>query len=213
MLISGTTYTDSCIVVKGVHEYMVRALKLELGTAGSYYNLSQGLCDTAYNSFDFSALAAFNSTLAGVTLSCSASHSLNPSYSWNFGNGQSSNLPNPVTSYVANGLYTVVLTASHPCYTDSSSIVIQVVSVRIPEVALSGSYQLLPNPGHETIRVLGPGDKKLGITLFSIEGKQVKEWSDVTPGKELDVTSLARGVYLLQINDGQKTAIHKLLLE
>ncbi len=41
------TFTDSTAVSNGENVYMVRAVKLEETTSGSYYNLSQGIFDTA----------------------------------------------------------------------------------------------------------------------------------------------------------------------
>lgn len=45
-LITGTTYTDAS-PKNGKNYYMVRALKLEKGASGTYFNLSQGIFDTA----------------------------------------------------------------------------------------------------------------------------------------------------------------------
>ncbi|MEZ4808128.1 MAG: thrombospondin type 3 repeat-containing protein [Flavobacteriales bacterium] len=40
--VTGTTFTDDASGLNGAVRYMVRALKLEVGHSGSYYNLSQG---------------------------------------------------------------------------------------------------------------------------------------------------------------------------
>ena len=45
-IIAGTTYTDTDFNHAGKYFYNVRAIKLEQTPSGSYYNLSQGVCDT-----------------------------------------------------------------------------------------------------------------------------------------------------------------------
>ncbi|HHS96120.1 MAG TPA: T9SS type A sorting domain-containing protein, partial [Phaeodactylibacter sp.] len=42
------TYVDECVAPDRTYTYMVRALRLEHSASGSYYNLSQGITDTAY---------------------------------------------------------------------------------------------------------------------------------------------------------------------
>ena len=41
--IAGNTFTDNCLIYKGVYTYMVRALKLESGPSGTYFNMSEAL--------------------------------------------------------------------------------------------------------------------------------------------------------------------------
>lgn len=53
-------------------------------------------------------------------------------YSWNFGDSQTSTLENPNHYYLADGTYTVVLTASNACGTATST---QTVTVTTPPVA------------------------------------------------------------------------------
>jgi hypothetical protein len=115
-IITGNVYTDSCLIIKGIHEYMVRALKLEHTPSGSYFNLSEGISDTAFNALDITSIAAFTHTNAGISVSFNATSTLSLLYSWHFGDGQTSSGPNPTKTYTANGTYTIQLIATHPCF-------------------------------------------------------------------------------------------------
>ncbi len=62
-IITTTSYTDSCLVYPGTYTYMVSALLLQQSPSGTYYNLSQGISDTALNTN-----AAFNAGNVTATL-------------------------------------------------------------------------------------------------------------------------------------------------
>ena len=47
--LTDTFYADTLLPVDGLYTYMVRAIKLEQTPGGSFFNLSQGVCDTAWN--------------------------------------------------------------------------------------------------------------------------------------------------------------------
>lgn len=55
-IISDTTFIDNSASDSGVYRYMVRAVKLQITPSGSYYNLSLGKYDTAYNDKAFVAI-------------------------------------------------------------------------------------------------------------------------------------------------------------
>lgn len=62
-----------------------------------------------------SATAGFSSTTTGLTANFTNSSSNATSYSWDFGDGQTSTSANPSHTYATDGVYTVVLTATNAC--------------------------------------------------------------------------------------------------
>lgn len=52
-------------------------------------------------------------------------------YFWNFGDGQTSTFANPSNDYTAIGTYTVTLTVSNNCGSDSAS---QIISIEVPDL-------------------------------------------------------------------------------
>lgn len=61
--------------------------------------------------------AGFSSTTNGATATFTNNSANANSYSWNFGDGNSSTLEDPVHTYASDGTYTVTLTATGPCGT------------------------------------------------------------------------------------------------
>lgn len=81
-------------------------------TANSYlnaYNFTITYVPCTFPTVDFS----FNATNNNVTFTNLSQNA--QTYTWSFGDGSSSTLANPGHSYVSTGTYTVSLTASNPC--------------------------------------------------------------------------------------------------
>lgn len=212
-LITGNSYTDSCLVVKGVHEYMVRALKLEQVPSGSYYNLSEGISDTAYHSFDLSALALFTQTVQGVTVSFNATSTLNPAYQWNFGNGQSSTAPNPTTTYSSNGSFTVQLIATHPCKSDTAYSVVNITEVGLSEFGFAANVEVFPNPGKGLLQISTTKELPVSARVYNTEGRLVYSLDYPKGLSEIDLRELPRGIYLLNLQGDDNNAVKKIILE
>lgn len=61
-IISDTTFSDRSTSDSGTYQYLIRAIMLEITPSGSYYNLSLGKYDTAYNHQAFVSIAESNHT-------------------------------------------------------------------------------------------------------------------------------------------------------
>jgi PKD repeat protein len=81
--------------------------------------------------------ANFSSTVSGLDVQFTSSSSNATAYSWDFGDNQGSNAPNPSHTYAADGTYTVVLTVSNDCGT--STFTQNVVITTAPEAGFSAS--------------------------------------------------------------------------
>ncbi|MDX1913268.1 MAG: PKD domain-containing protein [Saprospiraceae bacterium] len=81
--------------------------------------------------------ANFSSTVAGLTATFDNNSSNALSYSWDFGDGNSSSDANPTHTYGADGTYTVILTASNLC--GSSTFTQTVVITTEPSAGFSAS--------------------------------------------------------------------------
>ncbi len=118
--INGTNYLDSCVVDSGDYVYMVRGLKLEQNTSGSYYNLSLGIFDSLTLNTAVSVNADFSRAVNGATASFTNSASTN-NLLWDFGDGTTSSDVNPIHIYQKNGTYKVTQIAINACNSDSIS--------------------------------------------------------------------------------------------
>ena len=65
--------------------------------------------------------AAFSTQIDGATATFTNNSLNGNSYAWNFGDGNTSNLPNPTHTYSSDGTYTVSLTVTNDCGTHTTS--------------------------------------------------------------------------------------------
>jgi PKD repeat protein len=90
--------------------------------------------------------ALFSYSANGSTVSFANASTNATTYSWNFGDGQTSTAVNPTHVYTTNGSYTIDLIASSPsCGSDTFSVRIE-LSVGIGSIDGVDMIQLYPNP-------------------------------------------------------------------
>ncbi|HZJ19051.1 MAG TPA: T9SS type A sorting domain-containing protein [Pricia sp.] len=72
--------------------------------------------------------------------------------------------------------------------------------------------KLYPNPALEgVVHILTKANVDKRITVYDVFGEVVL--TDKITGKTLDISRLVSGVYVLQINEGQKTMTRKLVVK
>lgn len=198
--ISGTSYTDVCLSYGGIYSYMIRAIKLETTPSGSYYNLSEGIADTALNSTNIKTHAAFSSTLTGVTLDLT-NNSVNAASSfWNFGNGQTSTQANPSVTFTANNVYLVTLISTNGCDTDTAFEVINITEVGIDELSERYSLLVYPNPSEGSFTIRSDYSGEMQVEIINLEGKTVAGYQNVPSNKCLEFSNVTKGLYFIKIH-------------
>jgi PKD repeat protein len=143
----------------------------------------------------------------------------NTAWAWTFGDGGSSSSQNPSHTYAANGTYLVCLTVTNSCGNDSScqSLVVNVVGVA--DGLNDGGLQLWPNPARNMLKVslLLPSSMPLQLKVRDMAGRCV-HLSDVTMASgtwtsQLDIASLAAGMYMLEVQGDGLHAMRKFVKE
>jgi hypothetical protein len=209
-LVTATTYTDYCLLYKGIYKYMVRAVKLENTPSGSYYNMSEGIADTALNNNDFITFAGFTYTVNGTTVSFTHTSNISASYYWTFDDGQFSSAPNPTVAYTSNNTFNVMMIATHDCYTDTAYATITINTYGVGEEHLS-AVQVFPNPVRDELFFRGvSGDLKYSI--INAEGRLIK-LGDIKIADKISLTAIAPGIYLVRISDGVYQRAFKIVKE
>lgn len=209
-LISGTTYTDLCIPAAGIYKYMVRAEKLETTPSGTFYNLSEGITDTAQNTNPAPlVISQFSATVNGMSVTCVNTSSNSNTFYWDFGNGVSSNSVNPVITYTNGGTYTISLVASGACFSDTSQQIIVISSVRIAENETTDNrIKLFPNPANEKIHVQSLTPVK-EISIFTAQGSLIYQSREIP----VSVKEWEKGVYFVRIEEENgNTSVIKLMV-
>jgi hypothetical protein len=153
----------------------------------------------------YDAQASFSHTANGLQISFANNSSFANDYLWDFGDGSTSNVTNPVHTYAAPGNYTVTLQSSN-CF--SQDAIASIVSV-----GTSGIFELnnlswfFPNPTSDILQIANPNIS--GLDLISLEGKLLLKITE--PVGQIDISELPDGLYILKMDKNRETIFFKIL--
>lgn len=200
--ITSTTYTDNCLLYPGIYKYMVRAIKLENTPSGTYYNLSDGIADTALNNNYLKVNAAFTVSAISNSVTLTNTSAGATTYAWAFGDGGTSTTTNTAHTYTANGTYTISLIGYNSCNSDTAKIVVTITSVGINELVLMNEVNIYPNPSSGTFVInTGPRKTVYEIVIFNVEGKQVYKIQEIHESLEINLSDQKKGMYFVRMRD------------
>lgn len=130
-------------------------------------------------------------TVNGFVLGTANTHS---SYQW-YKDGQLiPGATNPTYTVIQNGNYTVKVTNPGGCSDSDTYLVTNVAVSSVQNVAKA--ITVYPNPAHGNVHIMSP--IAVNAIINSIDGKQVMYTKNAT---DIDISSLAEGVYILRITD------------
>lgn len=213
-LIAGTTYTDNCLLYKGIYKYMVRAYKLETTPSGTYYNMSEGIADTANSTNGMKAHASFSLSVSGTTVNVTNLSVNTTANNWNFGDGGTATSVNAAHTYTANGSYTITLISSNSCNSDTAKLVVNIISASINALNAINAT-VYPNPSHgKTTVVLNNRDNEAyEAIIYNQEGKLIQRKLNVRNQAEFDLSGEASGLYFLQLRNEKGAYSQKFVIE
>lgn len=208
--ITDTSYIDSCMMVPGIYKYMVRALKLENVASGSYFNMSEGLSDTAQNVHDLAVAASFTTEVAANSATFTSTSLGTGTILWDFGNGQTSTEPVASVVYTANGTYEIRMVIYNSCASDTAYLQHTVQEVGLNELN-DHDVMIVPNPASTCFRIQ---NAKPGLTKFILRDMTGRTMnSDVmAPDETIGVQNLPAGIYLLEVHADTGIRIKKLVI-
>jgi PKD repeat protein len=130
------------------------------------------------------------------------------SWLWDFGDGNTSTMQNPVHSYTNSGAYTVCLTVSDSCGSDSTCMTVNVTdsTVALSEYDLN-LVRIYPNPVSTVLNIHNPSKNNINILLLDATGKLIETEQTNEVNFLLNAEHLAEGIYFIQFNTetSQKT--------
>lgn len=213
-LITGTTYTNNCLIYPGIYKYMVRALVLENTPSGTYYNMSEGISDTALNTINLTVYASAGfSSIAGSNVNFTCSAVGGTAFAWNFGDAGTSTSQNPAHTYSASGNYTATVVVSKGCNSVTLTIPVGITTGQ-EQTTLDNSVIVFPNPSQGKIKVSIDNANTHELSIINIEGKTVYKETAVWREKEINLEGFSKGIYLLQLRDkSNKLSSKKIILE
>ena len=168
--------------------------------------------------------AAFNSPAIGTLFQpvqfTDQSAGAVTSWIWSFGDGITSTTQNPQHTYQGFGTYTVTLivTDANNCR-DTITQVIEISNfIGVEEEDFAKSLQLWPNPSsgifHLMVEFAKP--KAFEMEVTDLSGKRlvfVQENATQFVEKDIDLSGMAQGVYILRLQAGENQLFHKLIVQ
>lgn len=211
--VMGNLYTDTCLLYPGIYAYMVRPLKLENTPSGTYYNLGQGISDTAWNSNYLVVNAAATYSAAGNVITFTNSSTNGTSYSWDFGDNSTGTQQNPVHSYL-DGSYIVTLIASNGCDADTITIPVVIATGIHETVAADALIGLYPNPAAEMTELILKNKTMYPaeLVIYNSNGARVFATAINTERTTLDLSRNAPGIYLVVLRTDAGQVLSKRLV-
>lgn len=127
------------------------------------------------------------------------------SYSWNFGDGSTSNFSLPYHTFIFEGAYNVVLNGNIGSCENSDTLLVYVGTVGINKNTPL-QFFIYPNPVKNYLFVSSDNSSKFKIDLKNIEGKSVfKSEKELQETIKVPLLNLKKGIYILNIySNGQK---------
>ncbi len=203
------------------------------GTAYYYYfydwHISTGGCPKPNGTITIQSsaapVAAFTNVINAATptdqtvdFDASGSAGGNLTYSWDFGDGSPLvNGVNPSHVYTTNGSFTVTLTVSNGCGSDVLTNTITTSGISLEENLISQSLDIYPNPTNGTLNVSfeTQGSEAATLTIMDLTGKVIFQTETGNLNgrydDQLNISKLARGTYMLRIENGDMTAVRRII--
>jgi len=139
-------------------------------------------------------------------------------FSWDFGDGNTSEEMNPVHTYADYGLYTVIMTASNDC---SDAIINQDIDIisSVSDLQTITDLKIYPNPARDLFYVEMELEESIDLQLqiMDIHGRVVQQETMYNLGKKvnrtIDLSDEPSGTYLLRFINGDQVRNAKVIVQ
>ncbi|MCC6187080.1 MAG: T9SS type A sorting domain-containing protein [Chitinophagaceae bacterium] len=160
-----------------------------------------------FGTFDPDAMYTYSSAGGNTINFSSASSVFVDNYSWDFGDGGTSNLPNPSHTYAVAGTYTVRLIGDNCIINDTATQSVNVGPSSINESTLLSSISLFPNPANNVLNIESTSNiSKLSFQITNLLCISILENTTIS-NNAIDISNIATGIYLLRITDKETGAV------
>ncbi|MFK7926502.1 MAG: PKD domain-containing protein [Bacteroidia bacterium] len=135
-------------------------------------------------------------------------------YSWNFGDGNTSNLANPQHVYAGSGEYQVQMIAGNKCGADTLYQTVSIFATDLEE-EFGRSVKLMPNPfsSQAELQFSNPNGASYQLMIYDVSGKLVQSYPAARNDRfVIERQSLSAGMYLYRLV-GEHSHSGKLMVE
>lgn len=110
----------------------------------------------------------------------------------------------------AVGDYTVEVTDSRGCKDTSNTLSI---AVGIEDIELLSAVKLYPNPVSDKLNIESSQAQAISITLTDLQGRTIRHNTFNQGTSSIDVSEVAKGMYLIQLRSGGELEVRKVLVK
>ena len=162
--------------------------------------------------YDPAAHAAYT-TATGYVVTFTNTSANATTYTWYFGDSDTSSSANPVHTYPSHGIYNAILVA-HNCNTnDTLHLTVNTWPTGLPNAAnTDATFTVSPNPAGNYLNINSGTflSMNCGITVTNTIGQVVYSQPSVRNNEQvLDITTLPSGLYILNITEGKRSLYHQ----
>lgn len=155
------------------------------------------------------AYALFNPQINNLDVSFTNTSLNADSWSWDFGDGNTSADENPVHSFATYGNYPVTLMVGNTCFADTLTDTLHLTDASVGVIGSDNlSWTIQTNPCKDLLKVTGLQGNDLQFYVYDLRGRQLLQFSATGSDTQLiPVHSLNPGVYYLRVtgNTGTQT--------
>jgi len=197
--------------------------------SGTYNVSSGGNCCIGQNLYQnpYSLEANFTATddtacvKEGISFTNTSTNTYpgNPTYQWDFGDGNTDTAANPSHGYAYTGTYVVTLTITDSSGTasDTQTLIITVINCNATGIndLADDKFMIYPNPANKLIHVEAlPQHSFNKIEMLDVNGRIL--FSQESSGEKnitIDVSSIPPGMYCLRVVNDSEYVMKKIMIE
>ncbi|MCB9231755.1 MAG: choice-of-anchor B family protein [Bacteroidia bacterium] len=183
------------------------------------WTVTDGPCtatDTVEWNVNYMPEAGFSVIQNGLTAIFGDTSDWGISWSWDFGDGSTSIFQSPTHAYTAPGTYLACQWVTNSCGTDSLCRQLEITGVGFEE-GLFGGLNLYPNPAREQVQITWeqPALEMVFLRLWDSRGRLVLsgQQNAGSLGAKLNLNGLGNGIYALEIQQGQRSVVKRIVKE
>ncbi|MFT6333659.1 MAG: PKD repeat protein [Saprospiraceae bacterium] len=134
-------------------------------------------------------------------------------YSWDFGDGNTSTEENPIHTYGSNGTYEVILTVSNQCGEVETTTTF-IINVNAVTEADFGNMKVYPNPASDyiTISLENTLGDDIKLSIIDVQGKIVRSELINTENHTINTSDLVNGTYMLRLSSNEASFLKKIVI-
>ena len=177
-------------------------------------NVTKTIVYDVISTWDFteSPIADFTENIQHQVVSFTNESSGFDNLLWDFGDSNTSTENNPIHTYEESVIYTVSLTTTKCGKTDTKTKTLDITILSTEDFSLE-SIKIYPNPSSQNLNLnLGKTYKEITISISDLLGKTVLRASETNADAlMLDVSSLAKGTYILKLQADGDNYVKKMV--